>query len=433
MKKLGTRLLGMMMVLSLCFSLMIPVAGAADWDLKSSELTMTAFAQKKHDGTYDVTYKTKLVSMADDLGKIVALYKDRKADLKGLRFECQLTDKLSAQLTDPKESDFTFAGPGADNYDLVSVTNTGDGIKLVYKLDPDLVDSWAAAATQTVHDRIIRGATMTATQNVTADQLDKAKTGDTVQAVSTITLSHTSGSIPHFTGNGYGSTIKLAEAKAAMDINEDPNSYRNCPRDESCPIWPFTDAGTREWYHDPVHYCLAEGIMVGTGVKIFEPNSPTTRGMIVTMLYSMEGKPDVSASSWSFQDVHDGDWYAKAVCWAQNNKVAAGYDADHFGPNDPITREQLATIMYSYSRYKGRDITVGAHSILTQNDAETVSFWAVPAMKWANALDFITGKPDHEHGGLKLDPLAKTTRAEAAQMTKNYLELYHALNENVIL
>jgi len=152
--------------------------------------------------------------------------------------------------------------------------------------------------------------------------------------------------------------------------------------------------------------------MVGTSTDPmqFSPNATTTRGMIVTILYRLEGSPDVSGSTNSFSDVSDGTWYADAVVWAANSGIISGYGDGLFGPSDTITREQMLTIVYNYCKWKGIDVSAGGDiNISSYTDGSDVSGWAVPAMQWACGTGAIVGKANGQ-----LDPKLDSTRAEVA-------------------
>lgn len=190
-----------------------------------------------------------------------------------------------------------------------------------------------------------------------------------------------------------------------------PGGPEPCPRDETCPIWPYTDASTTAWYHDGVHYCLETGLMVGCGGGKFEPNSSLSRAQLLQILYNKEGRPGVSPDS-GFADVAQGTWYAKAVSWAAQSGIAAGYGDGTFGPSDPITREQLAAILW---RYAGSPKTTGKLDSFT--DGDRASNYARKALEWAVETGMMEGK-----GGGVLDPRGNATRAEAATMMKKYCE-----------
>ena len=199
----------------------------------------------------------------------------------------------------------------------------------------------------------------------------------------------------------------------ASDIVE----YDACPQDNTCPIWPFTDASTTAWYHDGVHYCIDEGLMEGYGNGLFGPNDTLSRAQLCQILYNMEGQPAVTGES-AFTDVADGAWYFDAVTWAASEGIATGYGDGTYGPDDSITREQLAAILYRYASYKGYDVSVGEDTnILSYADALDVSEWAIPAMQWACGSGVIEGVTDST-----LVPQGNATRAQAATMLMRFCE-----------
>ena len=191
-----------------------------------------------------------------------------------------------------------------------------------------------------------------------------------------------------------------------------------CKRDQRCPISRFTDASPTAWYHDGVHWALDEGVMNGVGNGKFAPESPTSRAMIVTMLYRMEGEPEVSGNA-PFQDVAAGQWYSKAVDWAFANEIVNGYSAEKFGPDDRLTREQLATILERYAKFKGMDVSKGEEAYLTgYEDGGNISDWAVKAFRWAVDAGIIRGVSD-----TRLSPKTDATRAQVATMLVRYNDL----------
>ncbi len=179
-----------------------------------------------------------------------------------------------------------------------------------------------------------------------------------------------------------------------------------------CPAAKFTDVDTGHWYHEAVDYVLKNGLMNGTGNETFEPNSTTTRAQIVTILWRLEGKPVVNYLM-QFEDVASEDWYTEAVRWAASENIVDGYGDGKFGPNDPITRQQMAAILYRYCQYKGIDVSVGEDTnILSYADAFSISEWAIPAMQWACGSSMIQGVADGD--SMKLDPSGSATRAQIA-------------------
>jgi len=117
-----------------------------------------------------------------------------------------------------------------------------------------------------------------------------------------------------------------------------PQDEGNCPKDHTCPLWNYLDTNAGAWYHDGVHYCIEKGLMVGISDRLFAPNGVTSRAMIATILWRIEGSPIVNYEL-SFEDVEAGQWYFEAIRWAQYTGVVEGYGDKFFGPNDPITRE----------------------------------------------------------------------------------------------
>lgn len=176
----------------------------------------------------------------------------------------------------------------------------------------------------------------------------------------------------------------------------------------------FNDVSANDWFASAVDYVTGKGMMNGTADNTFSPKANTTRGMVVTVLYRLENQPSTSAAS--FTDVASGAYYANAVAWANANGIVSGYGSGKFGPNDKVTREQLAAILYRYAQYKKYDVS-GAKSLDGYTDAQSVSSYAVPALQWANAVGVVTGK-----SGNKLDPKGNATRAEVAAMLMRFCE-----------
>ena len=178
----------------------------------------------------------------------------------------------------------------------------------------------------------------------------------------------------------------------------------------------FNDVSANDWFASAVDYVTGKGMMNGTADNTFSPKANTTRGMVVTVLYRLENQPSTSAAS--FTDVASGAYYANAVAWANANGIVSGYGSGKFGPNDKVTREQLAAILYRYAQYKKYDVSVGEDTnILSYDDAQSISSYAIPAIQWACGADVVTGK-----SGSKLDPKGNATRAEVAAMLMRFCE-----------
>ena len=173
---------------------------------------------------------------------------------------------------------------------------------------------------------------------------------------------------------------------------------------------PFTDVQMDDWFYNAVVYVVKNGLMNGVTNTQFSPDTATTRGMIVTILYRMAGKP--AADGTSFADVEQDAYYADAVAWAAESGIVMGYGDGTFGPNDSITREQMATMLY---RYAGSPAVT--QTALQFADSGEVSSYATNAISWAVQQGILSGKT-----GNILDPQGDATRAQVAQMLQNYLQ-----------
>lgn len=179
-------------------------------------------------------------------------------------------------------------------------------------------------------------------------------------------------------------------------------------------IGSFTDVSTEEWFADAVQYMLDNGMMNGTSDTTLSPNATTTRAMIVTILHCLENEPSASASS--FTDVVSGAYYENAVNWAAANGTVNSISATDFAPNDTITREQMAAILYRYAQFKGYDVTE-SNDLSRITDASQISPYATTAMQWANAEGLITGNTT-----TTINPIGNATRAEVATILMRFCE-----------
>ena len=217
------------------------------------------------------------------------------------------------------------------------------------------------------------------------------------------------------TDNGDGTytfTMPGSKVQISATFVEDENYEEPTPEEPSSDM-PFGDVNTGDWFYDVVKYAYDNGLMTGTSATTFEPNTTTTRGMIVAILNRLEGNP--TAADAGFADVNSGDWYADAVNWAASVGIVNGYSDTQFGPNDPITREQMAAILYNYAEYKGYDVSARA-DISSYDDAANVSDWAIESVQWANAMGLVNGMTD-----TTLDPQGNATRAQIAAILSRYL------------
>ena len=194
---------------------------------------------------------------------------------------------------------------------------------------------------------------------------------------------------------------------ALWRVDENPGTGAN----------PFTDVSEKDWFYGDVMFVYENGLMLGTSKTLFSPHGTATRGMMATILWRMEGSP-VPKGKNSFTDVEAGKWYADAITWTAENGIFAGYGKDKFGPDDPITREQLAAIFYRYADYKGYDLTVKGN-LDKFKDADKITDYAKTAMQWAVGSGLVKGK-----SGNLLDPQGTATRAEIAAMLHRFIEKY---------
>ena len=172
---------------------------------------------------------------------------------------------------------------------------------------------------------------------------------------------------------------------------------------------PFNDVNAGDWFYDYVEYVYNNGIMDGVDNGVFSPNTETTRGMVVTMLYRLAGEPNVRGGN-DFSDVASGAYYADAVTWASNAGIVNGTSATTFSPNALVTREQFAAMLYRYMSYIGEDVSASTN-LNRYTDAGSVSAYAETAMSWAVAEGIINGRT-----ATTLAPAGNCTRAEVAAM-----------------
>ena len=196
-----------------------------------------------------------------------------------------------------------------------------------------------------------------------------------------------------------------------------------CPGGPSCPSYGFSDvAGPNDWSHEGIDYCVRRSLMVGTGTGTFSPGMNCSRAQIVQILYNLSGnKTDYSRYYLPFTDVAPGAWYYDAVAWAYFNNVVSGTSETTFAPNDVITREQMAVILYGYTAEFAPEFTGNAASLNTFPDAGSVANWAYAAMSWAVGNGLISGMGS---GGVSyLAPQGSATRAQASAIIMRYCQL----------
>ena len=201
------------------------------------------------------------------------------------------------------------------------------------------------------------------------------------------------------------SLTKNMTVYAGWRADETPNTVAN----------PFTDVFEKDWFYDDAMFVYKNGLMLGTSKTLFSPHGTVTRGMMATILWRMEGSLAPKGEN-SFTDVEAGRWYADAITWAAENGIFAGYSMDKFGPDDPITREQLTAIFYRYADYKGYKLTITGN-LDKFEDADKITDYAKTVMQWAVGNGLIKGKSEN-----LLDPQGTATRAEISAMLHRFVE-----------
>ena len=207
------------------------------------------------------------------------------------------------------------------------------------------------------------------------------------------------------------SNIESQENKSTKKIDS-VESYN--PKVLNAVELTFTDVPANAWYTKAVKYVKKRGYMRGKSDEIFAPADLLTRAEFVTILHNMQGKPEVEYQP-KFSDVDDGKWYTKPIMWAYQNGITVGY-GDRFGVSDPITREQMALMLYSYARQTGYDLSIKEDALTKFGDVDKISKWALNPVLWAVSQGIINGKATEVP---TIDPLGKATRAECAQMIKS--------------
>ena len=208
-------------------------------------------------------------------------------------------------------------------------------------------------------------------------------------------------------------TVKAEFEQIPPEPVPDPDPENVCPRDDSCVIAKFKDADPKKWYHDGLHFCIENKIMVGVSAEKIAPDAPLTRAQLTMMLWKMAGSPVVDYEI-SFKDVKNGKWYTEAIRWAQSIGIIAGYSKDTFAPDQKISREQLAAILMRYAAYQKADVSKRA-DLTKYTDAAEISSYAKDSVAWAVAMGIIAGKTQNT-----IAPLYNATRAEAACMLQRF-------------
>jgi hypothetical protein len=351
-------------------------------------------------GTATLNY-TSLQAAVDDVedGQTIQLQTDNDEPVK--------VGRTVTFTIDRNGNNFTGSVQGADVY--TTVTDDGDGT-YTCKYNPPVSGTNAYAISVSSS----KGGKVTASD-------DKAAKGSSVtltvvpdegKELDTLTVKTAAGKAITVTKNADGTySFVMPEARVTVTATFKNSDGTEEPKEENCPSEKFTDVNTGLWYHEAVDYVLEKGVMEGNGNGTFTPNANLTRGQLAQILYNVAGKPEVTTEN-PFTDVPDTQWYAKAVIWAAQAGVVEGYGNGKFGPNDKISRQDLAVMLW---RYAGKP--EATQTALDFTDAAQVSDYAEQALLWANEVGIVQGDKG------KLNPKGNATRAEAATMLMRYLEL----------
>ena len=219
------------------------------------------------------------------------------------------------------------------------------------------------------------------------------------------------------TFNGWYSDHSLTNQVSEVSLTKNMTVYAGWRANENPDIVvnPFTDVSEKDWFYNDAMFVYKNGLMLGTSKSLFSPHGTVTRGMMATILWRMEGSLAPKGEN-SFTDVEAGRWYADAITWTAENGIFAGYSKDKFGPDDPITREQLTAIFYRYADYKGYKLTV-TENLDKFEDADKITDYAKMVMQWAVGNGLIKGKSEN-----LLDPQGTATRAEISAMLHRFIE-----------
>ena len=222
--------------------------------------------------------------------------------------------------------------------------------------------------------------------------------------------------------NGDGTySFTMPASEVTVEVTFKQKSAEPVPvddHDKNCPSKAFRDLDLSQWYHEAIDYVLINNYFNGVGEGMFEQDSTMTRAMFVTVLGRVAGADTSKYTATTYSDVPAGQWYTPFVGWASENGIVLGYDDKTFGPDDQVTREQMAAILYRYAKYAGKDVnTVDSTTFQTFTDADQVSDYAKEPMIWATAKGLINGM-----GNNTLAPQNTATRAQVAQIVKNFNE-----------
>lgn len=278
--------------------------------------------------------------------------------------------------------------------------------------DPDVPVNPNPGYAVTVEEPAHGDVTVTPARAAKGDTVTITVTPDEGYQVEEVSITDRSGNPVEVTaGSGNQYTFTMPASPVEIQVTLAPVEEEPAPVGEE----PFTDVDEGDWYYDAVQYVYEKGLMNGTAADEFAPNATTTRAMVVTILYRLEGEPSGGGET-PFTDLKAGQYYLDAVAWANANGIVNGTTATTFDPDGAITRQQMAAILYRYAAYKGYDVNVSA-DLSSYPDAGAIQTYAQDAMAWANGSELILGFEDHT-----LQPVGNSTRAQVATLLMRFCE-----------
>lgn len=320
-------------------------------------------------------------------------------------YGAQLTVTIPGSCPNPS---FTPAGKEVYSPSCTVVESGGSTEITIYLTSDTPMNSGSALSLGTLN---LGGASLPA-----SGELKLLDRGLNVSIDATVTLRPaSSGGSSGSSGGSSGSNgSRPSGGKDDKDDKDDTGSKPEEKPDYTDVVLPFSDANRGDWYYTAVQFVYANRMMSGTAGDSFSPNTPTTRGMIVTILHRLEGSP--AGGGKIFPDVNQSLYYAAPIAWASAQGLVNGYDNGSFGPEDAITRQQLAAILYRYAESKGYD-TSARGSLDGFRDAATVNAYAVEPIRWAVGTGLISGMDDGT-----ISPTGRATRAQVATILMRFCE-----------
>ncbi len=325
------------------------------------------------------------------------------------------------------------------------IMNYNDGYRIVPKSTKQVKSLDINNGTMSNNNKIQLWETNSATQNAQTWKFEKVATGLTLNTTSailnkgstktiiatitpsdaynkTVIWTSSNTTVATVSSSGVVTAKKAGTTVITAKTNDGSNLTKQCTITVKDTDLPFKDVKSNDWYYEAVKYTYNNKMISGYNSTTFAPNDKLTRGMIVTILYRMEGSPSNNGKS-KFTDVNSTEWYSQAIKWASDNGIVYGYTGTtKFGPNDNILRQDLAGILRNYAKYKNKNTNVKSN-LSKFSDYKKIDNYANASMQWAVGTGVITGVINgNGSGSVTLNPKGTATRAEAAAMIQKYCQ-----------